>query len=173
LDEPEILKCELRALKQLHEKGLNNVVWELPFIINVSELQKTKEIAKEMGAPTNFGIMVEVPACALTIEDFCKEGIAFASFGSNDLTQTTLGLDRDNEKIMKLFDEMHPAMQFLFKYVIDVCNKYNVESSICGELPSNRKDAVEFLVKSGIRSLSVNIDAIDKVKEQVSELEKS
>jgi pyruvate,water dikinase len=173
LDEPEILKCELRALKQLHEKGLNNVVWELPFIINLSELQKAKDIAREMGAPDNFGIMVEVPACALTIEDFCKEGIAFASFGSNDLTQTTLGLDRDNERIMKLFDEMHPSMQFLFKHVIDVCNKYNVESSICGELPSNRKDAVEFLVKSGIRSLSVNIDAIDKVREQVSEFEKS
>lgn len=173
LDEPEILKCELKALKQLHEKGLNNVVWELPFIINVSELIKAKEIAKEMGASTNFGIMVEVPACALTIEDFCKEGVAFASFGSNDLTQTALGLDRDNEKIIKLFDEMHPAMQFLFKHVIEVCNKYGVESSICGELPSNRKDAVEFLVKAGIRSLSVNIDAIDKVREQVSEIEKN
>jgi len=173
LDEPEILRCELRALKQLHEKGLNNVVWELPFIIRVDELTKSKEIAREMGAPDNFGIMVEVPACALTIEDFCKEGIAFASFGSNDLTQTTLGLDRDNEKIIKLFDEMHPAMQFLFKHVIEICNKYNVESSICGELPSNRSDAVEFLVRAGIRSISVNLDAIDKVKNQVSELESS
>jgi len=172
LDEPEILKCELRALKQLHEKGLNNVVWELPFIINVSELRKAKEIAREMGAPDKFGIMVEVPACALTIEEFCKEGIVFASFGSNDLTQTTLGLDRNNERLINLFDEMHPSMQFLFKHVIDVCKKYGVESSICGELPSNRKDAVEFLVKAGIDSLSVNLDAIEKVREQVSEIEK-
>ncbi|MEM5782705.1 MAG: putative PEP-binding protein, partial [Candidatus Aenigmatarchaeota archaeon] len=171
LDEPEILKAELKALKQLHEKGLTNVVWELPFIINVEELRKAKEIAKEIGAPTNFGIMVEVPACALTIEDFCKEGIAFASFGSNDLTQTTLGIDRNNEILIKLFDEMHPAMQFLFKYVIEICKKYKVESSICGELPSNRKDAVVFLVKAGIDSLSVNIDAIDKVREWVSEIE--
>lgn len=173
LDEPEILRCELEALKQLHEKGLTNVVWELPFIINVSELRRAKEIAEEMGAPSNFGIMVEVPACALTIEDFCKEGIAFASFGSNDLTQTTLGVDRNNERLMSLFDEMHPSMQFLFKHVIEVCKKYGVESSICGELPSNRKDAVEFLVKAGIDSLSVNLDAIEKVREQVSELEKS
>ena len=171
LDQPEILKCELNALKKLHENGLTNVVWELPFIINVSELKRAKEIAEEMGAPSNFGIMVEVPACALTIEDFCKEGIAFASFGSNDLTQTTLGIDRDNENLIKIFDEMHPAMQFLFKHVIEVCKKYNVESSICGELPSNRRDAVEFLVKAGIDSLSVNLDAIDKVREQVSELE--
>ncbi len=173
LDEPEILKCELKALKQLHEKGLDNVVWELPFIISVSELRKAKEIAKEVGAPTNFGIMVETPAAALTIEDFCKEGIAFASFGSNDLTQTTLGIDRNNEKLIKIFDEMHPAMQFLFKHVIEICKKYNVESSICGELPSNRRDAVEFLVKTGIDSLSVNIDAIDKVREWVAEIEKS
>jgi pyruvate,water dikinase len=172
LDEPEILKAELKALKQLHEQGLDNVVWELPFIINASELKKAKEIAREIGVTDKFGIMVEVPACALTIEEFCKEGIAFASFGSNDLTQTTLGLDRNNERLISLFDEMHPAMQFLFKHVIEVCKKYKVESSICGELPSNRKDAVEFLVKAGIDSLSVNLDAIEKVREWASETEK-
>jgi len=173
LDEPEILRCELKALKQLHEKGLMNVVWELPFIINVSELRKAKEIAEEIGASKDFGIMVEVPAAALAIEDFCKEGIAFASLGSNDLTQTTLGIDRNNEKLINIFDEMHPAMQFLFKYVIDACKKYGVESSICGELPSNRRDAIEFLVKAGIDSLSVNLDAIEKVREWASETEKS
>ena len=173
LDEPEILKAELRALKQLHEEGLDNVVWELPFIINVSELQRAKEIAREMDAPDKFGIMVEVPACAINIEEFCKEGIVFASFGSNDLTQTTLGIDRNNERLIKIFDEMHPSMQILFKNVIDICKKYNVESSICGELPSNRQDAVVFLVKAGIDSLSVNLDAIEKVREQASEVEKA
>jgi pyruvate,water dikinase len=172
LDEPDILKAELRALKQLHENGLDNVVWELPFIINVSELRKAKEIAREIGAPDNFGIMVETPACSLNIEEFCKEGIAFASFGSNDLTQTSLGIDRNNERLIKIFDEMHPGMQFQFRHVIETCNKYDIESSICGELPSNRKDAVEFLVNTGIKSISVNIDAIDKVKEWVSVVEK-
>jgi pyruvate,water dikinase len=171
LDEPEILRCELKALKQLHERGLDNIVWELPFVISVSELKRAKEIAEEMGAPTNFGIMVEVPSAALTIEDFCKEGIVFASFGSNDLTQTTLGIDRNNERLIVLFDEMHPSLQFLYKHVIETCKKYGIESSICGELPSNRKDAVEFLVKTGIDSLSVNIDAIDKVRKWVSEIE--
>ncbi|MFH1229714.1 MAG: phosphoenolpyruvate synthase [Candidatus Aenigmatarchaeota archaeon] len=172
LDEPEILKTELRALKRLHEKGLDNIVWELPFIINIAELRKAKEIAKDMGAPSNFGIMVEVPACAINIEEFCKEGIAFASFGSNDLTQTTLGIDRDNERLADIFDEMHPSMQFLFKRVIEICKKYKVESSICGELPSNRREAVEFLIKAGIDSLSINLDAIDKVKGWASEIER-
>lgn len=173
LDEPEILKAELRALKKLHEEGLDNVIWELPFIINIDELRKAKEIAKEMDAPSNFGIMVEVPACAINIEEFCKEGIAFASFGSNDLTQTTLGIDRNNERLISIFDEMHPSMQFLFKHVIEVCKKYKVESSICGELPSNREDAVDFLIKAGIDSLSVNLDAIEKVREQASKEENS
>lgn len=173
LDEPEILKAELRALKKLHEEGLDNVIWELPFIINVDELRKSKEIAKEMGAPDNFGIMVEVPACAINIEEFCKEGIVFASFGSNDLTQTTLGIDRNNERLISIFDEMHPSMQFLFKHVIEICKKYKVESSICGELPSNREDAVDFLIKAGIDSLSVNLDAIEKVREQASKEENS
>jgi pyruvate,water dikinase len=57
--------------------------------------------------------------------------------------------------------------------VIDVCKKYGVESSICGELPSNREDAVDFLVKAGIDSLSVNLDALDKVREQASKVEKA
>ena len=171
LDEPDILKAELEALKMLHEKGFDNVVWEIPFTIDVSELRKAKEIAKSISAPDKFGIMVETPACALTIEEYCKEGIVFASFGSNDLTQTTLGIDRNNERLINIFDEMHPSMQFLFKHVIETCKKYNVESSICGELPSNRRDAVEFLFKAGIDSISVNIDAIDKVREWVSELE--
>jgi len=173
LDEPEIIKSEFKAIKQLHEKGLDNVGIMLPFVFDVSELKKAKEIAKEVGLPEkiSFGIMIEVPSAALTIEEFCEEGIDFISFGSNDLTQTTLGIDRNNEMLIKLFNEMHGSMKFLFKHVIEVCKKYGVESSICGEVPSNRRDAVEFLVKAEIDSLSVNIDAIDKVREWVSEIE--
>jgi len=174
LEEPEIIKSEFKAVKQLHEKGLTNVAIMLPFVYDVSELIKAKEIAKETGLPDSveFGIMIEVPSAALTIEEFCKEGIDFISFGSNDLTQTVLGVDRNNERLIKLFDEMHPAMLFLFKNVIKICKGYDVKTSICGELPSNRHEAVEFLVKAGIDSVSVNIDAIDKVKQWVSEIEK-
>jgi len=174
LDEPEILKCEFKTIKKLHEEGLNNVAIMLPFIYDVSELIKSKEIAKEVGLPdtVNFGIMIETPSAALTIEEFCKEGIDFISFGSNDLTQTVLGVDRNNERLIKLFDEMHPAMLFLFKNVIKICKGFDIKTSICGELPSNRHEAVEFLIKTGIDSLSVNIDAIDKVRKWVSEIEK-
>jgi pyruvate,water dikinase len=174
LDEPEILKCEFKAIKRLHENGLTNIAIMLPFVYDVSEVRKAKDIAKEIEVPetVKFGIMIEVPSAALTIEEFCKEGIDFISFGSNDLTQTTLGIDRNNEKLIKLFDEMHPSLQFLYKHVIETCKRYNVETSICGELPSNRRDAVEFLVKTGIDSVSVNIDAIHKVRKWIAEIEK-
>jgi len=174
LDEPDILRAELRAIKRLHEQGLTNVGVMLPFVYDVSELQRAKEIAKEIGLSddVSFGIMVEVPSAALSIEKFCEEGIDFVSFGSNDLTQLTLGIDRNNERLIKLFDEMHPGMQALFSHVIQVCKRYGVKTSICGELPSNRYDAVDFLIRTGIDSVSVNIDAVDKVRSWVSKIEK-
>lgn len=174
LVDTELLKSEFRALKKIYEKGLDNIGVMIPFTYDVSEFIEAKKIAKEIGLPDNmkFGVMIEVPSCALSITEYCKAGIDFISFGSNDLTQLTLGLDRNNEKLNKLFDEMHLGMRFLFAYVIETCKKYNVETSICGEAPSNRKDIVEYLVNLGITSLSVNIDAIDKVRKWVSELER-
>ncbi|MBU4033133.1 MAG: phosphoenolpyruvate synthase, partial [Candidatus Thermoplasmatota archaeon] len=170
----ELLEAEFTAIKQLYEQGLDNVGIMIPFSFDVSELVKSKEIAKDVGLSekVKFGIMVEVPSCALSIEEYCKAGINFISFGSNDLTQLTLGMDRGNEELSPLFNEMHPGMKFLFAYVIETCKKYGVESSICGEAPSNRQDIVNFLVDLGITSLSVNIDAIDKVKAWVSEAER-
>jgi len=173
LVEPGLFKAQIEAFKKLHEQGHTNVGIMLPFIIYVEELRKARELAKQYGLPDTckFGLMVETPAAALDIEEFCKEGIDFISFGSNDLTQLTLGLDRNNERLIKLFDEMHPAMRFQFRHVITACNKYGVTSSICGELPSNREDAVRFLMDAGITSVSVNIDAIEKVRGWVAAAE--
>jgi pyruvate,water dikinase len=174
LDEPDLLKAEFEAIKRLHEEGLTNVHVMLPFVISVEEFRKAKEIAEEIGLPdtVKIGIMVETPAAALSIERFCREGIDFISFGSNDLAQLTLGIDRNNAKIAKLFSETHPAMKKQFSYVIRVCKKYDVETSICGEAPSNIPEIVEFLVKEGITSLSVNIDAINKVRARVIKVER-
>ena len=101
----ELIKSEFRALKKLYEKGLDNIGVMIPFTYDVSEFVEAKKIAKEIGLPDKmkFGIMIEVPSCALSIEEYCKAGIDFISFGSNDLTQLTLGLDRNNEKLIKLF----------------------------------------------------------------------
>ncbi len=173
LDEPEIIKAEFAAIKKLHESGLTNVAVMLPFIISVSELRAARQIANEVGLPqtVKFGIMVETPAAALIAEDFCKEGIDFISFGSNDLTQLVLGIDRNNERLSKSFDEMHPAVLALLKSVIETCKRYGVETSICGEAGS-RSEMVERLVDFGIASVSANIDALDNIRAAVAQKEK-
>ena len=168
LDEPELLKAEFEAIKRLHEKGLTNVHAMLPFVISVDEFRKARDVASEINLPdtVRIGIMVETPAAALIIEDFCKEGIDFASIGSNDLTQGVLEVDRNNARISSLYSEFHPAVLRLMKNVIKTCNEHNIESSICGESGSN-PEMVSQLVKYGIRSVSANIDAIDKIRQTV------
>ncbi|MEM2932696.1 MAG: phosphoenolpyruvate synthase [Candidatus Pacearchaeota archaeon] len=173
LDEPEILRAEFKAIKILHEKGFKNIGVMIPFVINVDELKMAKEIMKEVGIEpckdVEFGVMIETPAACWIIEELCKEGINFISFGTNDLTQLTLGVDRNNERIAKLFDEMHPAVLKEIEMVIEICKRYGVKTSICGQAAS-REDMAEFLVKKGIDSLSVNIDAINKIREVVARI---
>jgi len=173
LEEPELLKAEFEAVKRLHEEGLTNVHLMLPFIISLEEFERARKIANEIELPltVRMGIMVETVGAALTIEDFCKAGIDFASIGSNDLTMLALGVDRNNAKIASLYSEFHPAVLSMMKGVVETCNKYGVESSICGESGSN-PDMVKKLVKFGISSISCNIDAIDRVRKAVAEAER-
>jgi len=173
LDEPDLLKAEFEAVKKLHEDGLTNVHVMLPFIISVKEFNKSKEIGREILPETvKLGIMVETASAALLIEDFCKAGIGFASIGSNDLIQSVLCVDRNNARISNLYSEFHPAVLKLMEHVVKTCNNYNVESSICGESGSNPEMA-KLLVNFGIRSISCNIDAIDKIRKIVYEAEES
>jgi len=171
----EILKAEFRAVKELHDSGLTNVGVMLPFLISVEELTKAKEIMREIGLEPGkdieMGVMIETPASVWIIDQLCEEGIDFISFGTNDLTQTTLGIDRNNERLAPLFDEMNPAVLRELEHVINVCKRYNVETSICGQAASNPEMA-EFLVKKGIDSLSCNVDAVGKIRLHVAKVEK-
>ncbi len=176
LDQPEIFRAQIRAFKKLiKEKKLNNLWIMLPFIISPEELEMAKCIMIEEGLiphrDVKLGIMVETPAAALTIEDFIDVGIDFISFGTNDLTQLTLGIDRNNELIQNRFDEMHPAVLSLIERVIRACKEAGVYTSICGQAGS-RPEMAEFLVNLGIDSVSVNPDAIDLVRETIARTEK-
>ncbi len=173
LEEPDLLKAEFEAVKRLHEEGFTNIHIMLPFIISTDEFRKSREMGNEVNLPdtVRMGIMVETPAAALVIEDFCKEGIDFASIGSNDLTQGVLEVDRNNAKISNLYSEFHPAVLKLMKDVIKTCNKYDIESSICGEAGSNPEMVMQ-LVRHGIRSVSANIDALDKIRKAVVGIER-
>ncbi len=175
LDEPGILKAEFKAIKKLHELGYKNVGVMLPFVIRTEEVRESKKIMREIGLEpckdVEFGVMVETPAACWIIEDVCREGISFISFGTNDLTQTTLGIDRDNERIAKLYDEMHPAVLGEIAHVVRTCRKYGVTTSICGQAGS-RPDMAKFLVRIGIDSISANIDAVSQIRETVAHTER-
>ncbi|HLD39768.1 MAG TPA: phosphoenolpyruvate synthase [Candidatus Nanoarchaeia archaeon] len=175
LDEPKILRAEFQAVKELHDEGFDNVGIMVPFIIRVEELHKAKEMMREVGLEPgkeiDFGIMVETPAACWIIEDLCKEGISFVSFGTNDLTQLTLGIDRNNERIAHLFSEMHPAVLGEIAKVIQTCKKYKVKTSICGQAGS-KPEMAEFLVRQGIDSISANADAVDDIRQVVARAEK-
>ncbi|MGD9912363.1 putative PEP-binding protein, partial [Methanothrix sp.] len=175
LTEVDHFRLEVRAFKKLHELGLTNVGIMLPMVQHVSELKRAKEIMREEGLDLNkidVGIMVETPAAALTIEDFIEEGLDFISFGTNDLTQYTLAVDRNNENVANLYSEMHPAVIKLIEYVVERCKKAGVKTSICGQAGSYPEMARR-LVQIGIDSISANIDAVATVRETVARAELS
>ena len=174
LDEPEILLAEFKAIKKLHEQGYTNIGIMLPLVQHPDELKEAKKIARQAGLKPQknieFGIMVETPAAALTIEDFIAEGIDFVSFGTKDLTQYTLAIDRNNENVADLYTESHPAVLKLIERVIIECNKAGVKTSICGQAGS-MPAIVEKLVELGITSVSANTDAVATVRETVARVE--
>lgn len=171
LKKPEILKAELLALKRAAEDSKKRIGIMLPQVVSVEEVKETKQILKEINfSSAKLGVMIETPAAVQIIEELCKEGIEFISFGTNDLTQYTLAIDRGNEHIQYLYNEMHPAVLSQIASVIEVCKKHNVETSICGQAAST-KEMAEFLVSRGIDSISVNADKAQEISMLVHELE--
>jgi pyruvate,water dikinase len=174
LTETDHFRLEIRAFKKLHEMGLTNVGIMLPMVQHVREFQKAKAIMVEENLDLeriDVGIMVETPGAALTIEDFIEDGIDFVSFGTNDLTQYTLAVDRNNENVAGLYSELHPAILKLIEYVVERCNEAGVKTSICGQAGSYPEMAKR-LVEIGITSISANIDAVATVRETVARSEK-
>ncbi len=175
LDQKEILEAEFTAIKRLHDQGLTNIGVMIPFVIRSREVREAKEIMRQAGLEPcqdiEFGVMIETPASCFIIKELCEEGLDFISFGTNDLTQLTLGIDRNNERIAKLYDEMHPAVLREIAAVIKVCKRRGVKTSICGQAGS-RPEMAAFLVKHGIDSISANRDAVQTIKEVVARAER-
>ena len=174
LDQPEILKCEFKAIKKLHEKGYTNIGIMIPLSQSPAELVKAKELCAEVGfiphKDVDFGMMVEIPAAAIIIDEYLKVGVDFVSLGTNDLTQYTLAVDRNNEFVAKHYTEEHPAVMKLIERTIRKCAEAGVTCSICGQAGSV-PHIVEKLVKFGITSVSSNADAIAEVRKTVARAE--
>jgi len=173
LDEEEIFRHELAAFRRLYEMGYDNVEVMFPVVNDAEDVLGAKRQLEAVGIDPDkrsWGVMVETPASALEIESICRTGVDFASFGTNDLTQHTLAVDRNNERVADRFDELHPAVLELISRVIDVCRDHDVATSICGQAGS-RPEMVRHLVTEGVTSISANIDAVRDVQHRAMRVE--
>ena len=170
-------RLECKAIKKVLDAGNNNILVMLPFVRNKWEVEKCISIIadeKLKGPKLKIWLMAEVPSVALIPEEFAKLPIAGASIGSNDLTQLVLGVDRDSAMLGKMgyFNENDPAVLEAIKRIIDGFKKHGKTVSICGQAPSVYPQLVEFLIKNGIDSISVNPDAVNKTRRMVADIER-
>jgi len=173
LDRPDTFAHELEAFRRLFDMGYDNVEIMFPLVNDAEDVLKARKLLEESGIDLDkrkWGVMVETHAAALTVESMCEAGIDFASFGTNDLTQYTLAVDRNNENVADRFDELHPAVLSLIGEVIQTCREHDVATSICGQAGS-KPEMVRFLVNEGISSISANIDAVRDVQHEVKRVE--
>ena len=173
LDRPDVFEHELRAFERLYDMGYDNVEIMFPLVNDASDVTAARRLMEEAGIDTekrSWGVMIETPASALSIEGMAEAGIDFASFGTNDLTQYTLAVDRNNEHVADRFDELHPAVLNLIEGTIETCREYGVKTSICGQAGS-KTQMVQFLVNTGVSSISANIDAVRDVQHEAKRVE--
>jgi len=161
----DCFEMECRAMKRVREEmGLTNVQLMVPFVRTVGEGQAVVDLLAEHGLKQGENdlkliMMCEIPSNALLADDFLKIFDGF-SIGSNDLTQLTLGLDRDSGLVANLFDERDPAVKQLLAMAIASANKAGKYIGICGQGPSDHPDLAEWLMDQGINSISLNPDTV-------------
>lgn len=173
----EGFRLECKALKKIRDEfGLINVWAMLPFVRTTWELAQVKQIMASEGLVRNksfkLWIMAEVPAVVFEADEFAQMVDGF-SIGSNDLTQLIMGADRDSGVLntMGYFDERDPAVQKAIGTLIEAAHRHGITCSICGQGPSLYPDFAEFLVKSGIDSMSVNPDTVSYTRRLVAAVE--
>ena len=168
----ESFGLECKAIKKVRdEMKLNNIIVMIPFCRTPEEFNNVLEVMKEYGLDRKDGIkvyiMCEIPSNVILAEEFCKivDGI---SIGSNDLTQLTLGLDRDSHLVSHIYNERNPAVKKMLEMVITIAKKNNIKIGICGQGPSDYPDFAKFLVETGIDSISITPDSLYKTLEAVN-----
>lgn len=168
---------ECQAIHKLREeKGFTNTIVMIPFCRSPEEADKVLAVMAENGLTRGENglqvyVMCEIPANVILAEEFAKRFDGF-SIGSNDLTQLTLGVDRDAEQLAHLFRERDPAVQWMIEEMIARAHKAGAKVGLCGQAPSNDPEFARLLVERGIDSISVTPDAFGAVKANVAAAEK-
>ncbi|MDO9267205.1 MAG: phosphoenolpyruvate synthase [Sulfurimonas sp.] len=172
----EAFEWECAALKRVREEmGLSNIKIMIPFVRTPEEGKKVIEIMNKQGLiQANEGLevyaMCEIPANVILADKFLEVFDGY-SIGSNDLTQLTLGVDRESAKIAHIFDERNEAVKRMLQMAIKACKERGKYIGICGQAPSDYPEITEFLVQNGIDSISLNPDSLFKMHKVVSDLE--
>lgn len=175
--EPELFALELKAMKKVRDEyDLKNLWIMIPFVRTISEMEQCMKLIDQnglkQGADFKIWMMCEVPSNVILLDKFLDLGIDGISIGSNDLTQLTLGVDRDNQTLAKTFDERDEAIRLSIEYVIKTCRKHNVTCSICGQAPSIYPEITEMMVKAGTTSVSVTPDVALQTRKIIASVEK-
>lgn len=169
-----VLEC--RAIDRLRRQlGFENVIVMIPFCRSIAEADRVLEVMAEAGLQRGRDglqvyVMCEIPANVVLAKEFAKRFDGF-SIGSNDLTQLTLGVDRDSEELAGLFDEQDPAVEWMIGKVIEEAHKAGAKVGLCGQAPSDHPEFARFLVERGIDSISVSPDSFVAVKREVARAE--
>jgi pyruvate,water dikinase len=169
---------ECEALKRVRdEMGLTNIKIMIPFVRTPQEGKKVIEIMREQGLiqgknSLEIYAMCEIPANVILADKFLEIFDGY-SIGSNDLTQLTLGVDRESAKIAHIFDERNEAVKRMLKMAIEACKARGKYIGICGQAPSDYPEITGFLVQNGIDSISLNPDSLFKMRQVVADLEES
>jgi pyruvate,water dikinase len=167
---------ECRALRKVRDElGLTNVVVMIPFCRTVAEADRTLQVLADNGLIRGQNglevyVMCEIPSNVILGEQFAERFDGF-SIGSNDLTQLTLGVDRDSERLADLFDEDDEAVTSLIRRAIEAAHTRGRKVGLCGQAPSDRPAFARFLVDAGIDSMSVSPDTFLRVKRHVAAAE--
>ena len=167
---------ECRAMKRVREEmGLTNVILMLPFVRRVVEADLVLKTMTELGLERGQDglqvyAMCEIPNNVILLDEFAKRFDGF-SIGSNDLTQLTLGVDRDSEVVAFDYDERDEGVKEMIRLAVEGCRRNAIHSGLCGQAPSDYPDMAEFLVRIGIDSISLNPDVVVKTTRQILELE--
>jgi pyruvate, water dikinase len=172
----EAFGLECKAVKYVRETiGLDNVIVMIPFCRTLGECDKVLDVMEEFGLKRGENglkvyLMCEIPSNVILAEEFCQKVDGF-SIGSNDLTQLTLGLDRDSELVSDIYDERDQAVKIMLSKVIKVCKQNNTKIGICGQGPSDYPDFAEFLVREGIDTISLTPDSVIKNIKSIAKIE--
>jgi pyruvate,water dikinase len=167
---------ECRAMRRVREDmGLDNVILMLPFVRRVAEADQVLERMADLGLRRGENglkvyAMCEIPNNVISIDEFAKRFDGM-SIGSNDLTQLTLGVDRDSALVAFDYDERDPGVKAMIRLAVEGCRRAGIHSGICGQAPSDHPDMAAFLVEIGIDSMSLNPDSVLRTTRSVLDME--